>query len=206
MAVTKTNFTEKLAFFRGSLQRLPASRGVSESKNRTPFQYFVWFLEIIFAALLLYVLALLFWDFTSPRLPVVEGGGVAVTKQTKNRAATDWSVFASVNPFYRDQKIEAVEETALTEARETNLDLELFGIRYSPDGSGVAIIRTPDKQQGAFRAGDEIFDGVILNRVLEDRVAIERSGVLEVLTFPGQQGTGQVAADGTPRNQAGQQQ
>ena len=202
MAVTKTNFTEKLAFFRGSLERPLRGRTSSESKDRTPFQYFVLGAEIILAALILYILALLFWDLTSPRLPVSEGGGAVITNQSNKQAATDWTVFASFNPFYRDQKIEAVEDTALAAARETNLDLELFGIRYSPDGDGVAIIRTPDKQQGAFRAGDEIFNGVVLNRVLEDRVAIERSGVLEVLTFAGQQGTGQFKPEGEDRDQA----
>ncbi|WP_321392267.1 type II secretion system protein N [Emcibacter sp.] len=155
-------------------------------------RYLVLVLEISLAALTLYVMALLFWDFISPKLPVAETGSIAVPTRMKSGAVTDWTVFATVNPFYRDQKSEIVEDTVLADARETNLDLELFGIRFSPDGKGVAIIRTPDKQQGAFRVGDEIFNGVVLNRVLQDRVAIERAGVLEVLTFPGQQGTGQL--------------
>ncbi|WP_417317565.1 type II secretion system protein N [Emcibacter sp.] len=150
--------------------------------------------EVFFALLLVFMLALLFWDIVSPKLPVVETHPAVSANGSRQADVVDWTVFASFNPFYRDHKTEVVQDTVLAEARETNLDLELFGIRYSPDGDGVAIIRTPDKRQDAFREGDELFNGVTLNRILRDRVVIDRSGEMEVLTFPGQRGTGQFHA------------
>lgn len=75
----------------------------------------------------------------------------------------------------------AVEETA----PETTLNLTLFGVAAGVgDTPGVAIIRTPDNRQNAFREGAAIIAGVTLQRVLPDRVVISRDGAPETLFFP----------------------
>lgn len=93
----------------------------------------------------------------------------------------DLNILSRSNPF--TGTVAQIEASATTsEAPETNLDLQLFGIR-SGDGNlpGSAIIRTPDKRQSMFVVGDAIIDGVVLDQVRVDRVIVSRSGVRESL-------------------------
>jgi general secretion pathway protein C len=69
-----------------------------------------------------------------------------------------------------------------TSAPATTLNLQLFGMR-APAGSagGSAIIRRPDGTQDVFFVGQNIIDGVTLERIRADHVVIRRSGILESL-------------------------
>jgi len=104
----------------------------------------------------------------------------------------DYRLLTTFDPFHRAAA--PVAEAQTEAARETTLDLKLFGVRAGlPNGGndggndgqddrqGSAIIRTPDKKQGAFKAGDVIMDGVTLKSILPDRVVISHRGVLENL-------------------------
>ncbi len=117
--------------------------------------------------------------------PSVETADVFSANSPDSRPAVsqnlDFNILSRSNPFTGTvTQIQA--STIASEAPETNLDLQLFGIR-SGDGDfqGSAIIRTPDKRQRMFVVGDAIIDGVILDHVLVDRVIVSRSGVRESL-------------------------
>tara|TARA_R110002096_G_scaffold122961_4_gene266214 strand:+ start:1668 stop:2513 length:846 start_codon:yes stop_codon:yes gene_type:complete len=75
----------------------------------------------------------------------------------------------------------AVDIAAIPESR---LDLVVRGIRTGQTGAdGVAFLQTPDGRDGIFRPGDEIVDGVTLHSLDEDRIIIDRRGVLEALVL-----------------------
>ena len=60
--------------------------------------------------------------------------------------------------------------------------LQLFGLRSGgADGRDSAIIRRPDNSQDVFFIGQEIIDGVVLEKIQSDHVVIRRMGVIEGL-------------------------
>ncbi len=88
----------------------------------------------------------------------------------------DRTSLVKTNPFVSEAP------RVVIEAPETQLNLRLLGARMStgPDG-GSAQITTPDNQTARYEPGQEILDGVVLERILADRVIIRRGGEAEVL-------------------------
>ncbi|MEP1144041.1 MAG: type II secretion system protein N [Henriciella sp.] len=92
--------------------------------------------------------------------------------------AADRTIIMRTNPFKSDSVgpiLEAVPET--------NLNLQLDGLRMSDEGgsAGNAIIRTPNGIAKNYRVGDEIIAGVALEQIFSDRVIISRDGATETL-------------------------
>ncbi|MBO6688142.1 MAG: hypothetical protein JJ931_10540 [Henriciella sp.] len=96
--------------------------------------------------------------------------------------STDRSVLISENPFDQGES-----ELIVQDVPETSLNLQLDGLRMSTQGSGAgnAIIRTPNGIGTNYRLGDQILPGVTLQRILSDRVIINRDGADETLMLGG---------------------
>lgn len=96
--------------------------------------------------------------------------------------STDRTVLISENPFDQGETELVVEDVP-----ETSLNLQLDGLRMSTEGGGAgnAIIRTPDGIGANYRVGDQILPGVTLERILSDRVIINRDGADETLMLGG---------------------
>lgn len=96
--------------------------------------------------------------------------------------STDRSVLITENPFDQGEVDLVVQDVP-----ETSLNLQLDGLRMSTegDGAGNAIIRTPDGIGKNYRVGDQILPGVVLERILSDRVIINRDGADETLMLGG---------------------
>ena len=96
--------------------------------------------------------------------------------------AVDRTNLVRSNPFQQGE-----EEAVVQDAPETNLNLNLDGLRMSTEGgeAGNAIIRTPDGIGKNYSVGDEILAGVTLERILSDRVIINRDGASETLMLGG---------------------
>lgn len=96
--------------------------------------------------------------------------------------SVDRTIILSSNPFETD----GVEDVVVA-VPETNLNIQLDGLRMSSEGNiaGNAIIRTPRGDAQNFRVGDEIIPGVTLERILSDRVIINRDGATETLMLGG---------------------
>lgn len=94
----------------------------------------------------------------------------------------DRSLLATTNPFSQ-----GVAEPVIENVPETSLNLKLIGLRMSTEGgdSGNAIIRTPNGLAENFSVGDELLGGVTLERILSDRVLINRDGASETLMLGG---------------------
>jgi len=95
---------------------------------------------------------------------------------------TDRTLLVRTNPFEQGEG-----ELIVQDAPETNLNLDLAGLRMSTAGgeAGNAVIRTPDGIGKNYRVGDEIIAGVTLERILSDRVIISRDGASETLMLGG---------------------
>lgn len=146
-----------------------------------------WGIEIVLVISLALIAARLIWlsaypagsvaDFTDRPLPsplAGSAGGLAIT--------VDRSVILRSNPFEAD----SIEEI-ITAAPETSLNIQLVGLRMSTGDEfiGNATIRTPQGTAQNFRVGDEIIPGVTLERVLSDRVIINRDGAAETVMREG---------------------
>ena len=84
------------------------------------------------------------------------------------------------NPFESSAPVLQVE------APETQLNLSLRGFTMSTaPGGGGAYITTPDNRTQRFVPGEEVLEGVVLERILSDRVLLSRGGVTEVLIREG---------------------
>lgn len=140
-------------------------------------------LEIVLAAALAFVIARLIWLLIAPLESVatftdrplaspVSGPSGAIS------LSVDRTILISNNPF-----ASAELEEVLVSAPETSLNLQLDGLRMSDSESVLsnAIIRTQSGIAKNFRVGDEIIAGVRLERILSDRVIINRDGVSETL-------------------------
>lgn len=118
----------------------------------------------------------------------VEGNGAGaqpVRYADSVAVPVDRSVLSATNPFVRDlaTEVETVPDDA--DAPETRLNLSLNSlITNSRDSSlGSAGIFTPSGQQVMVQVGEEIIEGVTLERVYMDRVTIRSQGRLETLTL-----------------------
>ena len=140
-------------------------------------------LEILLAAVLAFIAARLIWLVVSPANAVatftdrplaspISGPSGAIS------LSVDRTVLISNNPFATTEL-----EEVLVSAPETSLNLQLDGLRMSDSESVLsnAIIRTQNGIAKNFRVGDEIIAGVTLERILSDRVIINRDGVSETL-------------------------
>lgn len=96
--------------------------------------------------------------------------------------STDRTVLVTQNPFDHGEAELIVEDVP-----QTTLNLRLDGLRMSTDseGTGNAVIRTPDGVGKNYSVGDEILAGVTLERILSDRVIINRDGADEILMLGG---------------------
>lgn len=143
--------------------------------------------ECLLVAALALILARGFWLIQSP------GNAVATYTQRPLPSpmrgasanltfATDRTLLIRNNPFQQGE-----DEVVVADAPETNLNLNLDGLRMSTEGgeAGNAIIRTPNGVGKNYSVGDEILPGVTLERILSDRVIINRDGASETLMLGG---------------------
>ncbi|MGF1463377.1 MAG: type II secretion system protein N [Maricaulaceae bacterium] len=70
------------------------------------------------------------------------------------------------------------------DAPETSLALKLTGVRASVSAPSSAVIAVGDEPDARFKPGDTLLDGVVLRRILPDRVILSRNGALERLSLP----------------------
>lgn len=106
----------------------------------------------------------------------------------------DRSLLATTNPFSQGEADPVIENVP-----ETSLNLKLIGLRMSTEGGEAsnAMIRTPNGTAENFQVGDELLAGVTLERILSDRVLINRDGASETLMLSGRSAGLSVITDDT---------
>jgi general secretion pathway protein C len=91
------------------------------------------------------------------------------------------------NPFHRQGATTGVAASS-QRAPETNLSLQLFGIRAGKGAAGgAAIIANSNNLQNTYLVGQEIMPGVRLEKVSPGHVLIRRNGVIEKLSLDKEQ-------------------
>lgn len=139
------------------------------------------FVLIVFLALLM---ARLVWVVASPTEAVATYTDRPLPSPMRGTSsalsiAADRTVLMRSNPFSQAD----VDAPIIEEAPETTLNLKLIGLRMSTEGGDAsnATIRTPNGMAENFTVGDELLAGVTLERILSDRVIINRDGASETL-------------------------
>lgn len=146
-------------------------------------------IEAILVVVLALIVARLVWLVTYPEESVATfTDRPLATPLTGNSSAlaisVDRTIILRANPFESDSA-----EEVLAAVPETSLNIQLDGLRMS-NGEGIAgnaTIRTPNGTAQNFRVGDEIIPGVTLERILSDRVIINRDGATETVMRAGRQ-------------------
>lgn len=147
---------------------------------------------VIFVAILL---AKLVWLIAAPQASVAELPTRPLPSpsiQVATTLAADRTLLVKDNPFETEVTVVEIEAPA------TQLNLRLAGLIMSTgEGGGSAQITTPDNRTARYTIGDEIIPGVELERILSDRVILNRNGESETLLF-GDRGQGlSVISDGS---------
>ena len=143
--------------------------------------------EILFVLVLAWLAVQLVYAFAP--------GGAAVTPMAPAASAAgaasgpaDLSVFQRFDPFAA-RGVTAIAEPDPDDARETSLNITLSGIWAETDGTGLAIIEAGNSEQHMFEVGDEIMNGVMLDRLYPDRAIIMRDGRRESVFLEGRDGS-----------------
>lgn len=140
----------------------------------------------IFGVLLGLLCARLAWLIIDPAGAVSETRPLSSFDLPAGQSAAhnvDISILTRANPF--TASLQGPLED-IPDAPVTSLNLTLKGVRASEiDSLSSAIIVTPDNQSDVYAPGDEIIDRVILERVLSDRILLNKDGVFESLLMEG---------------------
>jgi len=127
-------------------------------------------ITVLLLILLAWLLAKWTWLFLQQREVINPSAPIA---QIDINAATERVVGA--HPFGV-----AGERAATEEAQVSTLNLRLKGVfAFTLDSPAFAIINTGAKNDEAFKVGDEIVPGVVLNEVQPTHILIKRGGALE---------------------------
>lgn len=147
------------------------------SQQKTPAIMLSVIASYVLMALLALIAARIAWLFLEP-LPVPAGDPVIAPQPGDASAAP----IVVKSPFGAGIVALAPPADAAPDVAETDLNLTLRGV-WSDEGSGSAIIELPDGRQKRFAEGEELIDGVSLEKVYPDQVTIIRNGTREALKF-----------------------
>ncbi len=173
-------------------RRLAAARGAS-SKGARIFGHW---LPVLVALLLLLAIAYLLAGLTWRLLGADDvSSGIGMGKQgmplavsTEGDSAKPGEVakeVAAQHLFGKAGVVPAPAKSAPVQARETHLNLKLFGVFVDEDPKkGSAIIGGARGEQKFYDTGEEVADGVKLAEVYPDHVVLSRRGRNELLRFP----------------------
>ncbi|GGD00048.1 type II secretion system protein N [Aquisalinus flavus] len=145
------------------------------NRNRSPVSgWLPRVVELVIVLLMAWLAVRLVYAFLAPPIPEI---GETVATRNAAPLSADMSVYARFDPFAASA-VDASAEPVI-EARATDLDITLNGIWAEADGSGIAILKTGSTDQRMVEVGEEIMDGVTLDRLHPDRAIILRGGVRE---------------------------
>ncbi|GAA3948619.1 hypothetical protein GCM10022278_04780 [Allohahella marinimesophila] len=109
---------------------------------------------------------------------------VANFEQGRGGAEAIKANYAAWNLFGRKPAGEVRQEMAQVEVPETAMQLDLHGVVVGLDSrSSGAIISERNAEANYYRMDEELPGGVVLAAVYDDRVLLDRNGVMETLSF-----------------------
>lgn len=109
---------------------------------------------------------------------------VANFEQGRGGTETIKANYAAWNLFGRKPAGEVRQEMAQVEVPETSMQLDLHGVVVGIDSrSSGAIISERNAEANYYRMDEELPGGVVLAAVYDDRVLLDRNGVMETLSF-----------------------
>jgi len=137
----------------------------------------------VMAILLAFLIARIVITFTNPE-SIWDSPKLAVNAPQSNASRGTQDFSFNTDPFNRTTPT-AIEDILDEgeDAPETTLKLTLTGRTTGLNGSGSAILITPDNKQARYRLEDEILPGVTLQAVNKDFIVLNVDGQVQRLTF-----------------------
>lgn len=135
--------------------------------------------NLALAAVLVFLLSRFLWLALDWNAPLPSGGSAEIAAPTSAPppSLSRWHLFGNAAM--------PLDPRALANAPESSLPIDLRGVLAGEDPKlGRAFIVDANGER-SFRVGDEVAPGVLLDAVYPDRVALSRSGAIEVLKLRG---------------------
>ncbi|MEX0300377.1 MAG: type II secretion system protein N [Kordiimonas sp.] len=151
-------------------------------------------LELGLVTLLAYQLVVLFYKFVEEDTQITPQ--LEHTVVTDAEVVGDHSLLTSFDPFFRQISATPIAPGGEI-APESNLQIELFGLRAMGNGQGTAIVKMQDGDQKLVHVGDDVANGVKLSGVYADRLEINRSGIRETVFLRPQSARRSATGSGT---------
>ena len=142
-----------------------------------------WAVDLALITICGVLIARLVWTIVTPSAfvaadPISTTGGN--NPPSAARFVAKPTILTEFNPFARD--LQPAAQTETTDAPETSLNLAIRSIILSSNSEqSIVRIQTPDNSVNRFSVGDTVVSGVVLDRILGDRVILIRSGQRETL-------------------------
>ena len=142
-----------------------------------------WAVDLSLVTICGVLIARLVWTIVTPEA-FVPADPLSASRDTSQpttaRFIANPNILTEFNPFARDLQPSGPVET--TEAPETSLNLAIRSIIVSSNSDqSIVRIQTPDNSVKRFSVGDTVVSGVVLDRILGDRVILIRNGQRETL-------------------------
>jgi len=146
--------------------------------------------NIIIVGLILWVGFTIYrtWASTQPGTyqPSVKSGKKAAGNRSPRKGVADISTFQSVikaDIFKTHKSMEGsrAQETSPAAVKETDLDLQLKGTMIDDAGERFAVILDGKSREQQTYAENDFVNGVRIERILADRVILDRKGTRESL-------------------------
>ncbi len=137
--------------------------------------------EVLLLALIAWLASKLFLLLITPAETGPGAAGIGAPG-VKNTLVENYDVLKRYDPF-RAKNIEPTGTSDIyVEAVETTLNISVSGMMLLDGGLGSAIIKSTNGGEQTYLVGDEIENGVSLERLEPGRAIISRNGVLEAVT------------------------
>ena len=124
------------------------------------------------------------WLIVTPNTPTTAPMPIVSQSRTNQRSSQAYATANSIARLNLFGEPDTSNRTAVVDAPETQLNLTLTGILSIGDVDGIAIISQGSGQEEIYKVGDNVPGNATVKEVYADRVLLESSRGLEVLTLP----------------------
>lgn len=148
------------------------------ARLKGPLKWGVIGVELTLVLILAYVAAGLVHQFLadSRPLPNVSASSLSTAESTEKEG-----VYLRFDPFFRAVAEVEVQPDQNTALPESNLQMDVFGLRAERGGGGAAIVKLQDGDQKLVKVGENLAPGARLTGVYKDRLELNRGGRREAV-------------------------
>lgn len=148
------------------------------AKLKGPMKWVLMSVEVALVLLFAYVAAGLAHQVLAGSRPLPS---IAVKASSAPEGSKTATAYLRFDPFFRAVASAETREVQDTVLPESNLQMEVFGLRAQRNGQGAAIVKLQNGEQKLVEVGQDMAPGVRLTGVYTDRLELNRGGRREAV-------------------------